>query len=115
MRHPIWPEQNQAGTCPKLGNSTLFLCDGHREWSSRYSLSEDEKEEIDGKKNQAPLFVRVANVLTTTLLRAGIKLKGAGNYSMYLLTVRRRKSGQPRTIPIAIIEGNGKRYVDSVW
>ncbi|GCE15470.1 nitroreductase family deazaflavin-dependent oxidoreductase [Tengunoibacter tsumagoiensis] len=67
------------------------------------------------KKNQAPMFVRVANVLTTTLLRAGIKLKGTGSYPMYLLTVRGRKSGQPRTVPIAIIEQNGKSYVGSVY
>jgi deazaflavin-dependent oxidoreductase (nitroreductase family) len=67
------------------------------------------------KTYQAPLFVRAANVLTTSLLRAGIKLKGAGNYPMYLLTVRGRKSGQPRTVPIAIWEHNGKRYVGSVF
>ena len=67
------------------------------------------------KTYQAPLFVRVANVLTTTLLRAGVKLVGAGNYPMYLLTVRGRKSGLPRTVPIAIIERNGKRYVGSVY
>jgi len=30
---------------------------------------------------------------------------------MYLLTVRGRKSGQPRTVSIAIIERNGKRYL----
>jgi deazaflavin-dependent oxidoreductase (nitroreductase family) len=67
------------------------------------------------KKNQAPRFVRVANVLTITLLRAGLPLVGPGlvigNYPMYLLTVRGRKSGQPRTVPLAIIERNGKRYV----
>jgi deazaflavin-dependent oxidoreductase (nitroreductase family) len=67
------------------------------------------------KKNQAPMFVRAANVMTTTLLRAGFKLVGYGHYSMYLLTVRGRKSGLPRTIPIAIIEQNGKRYVGSVY
>src|SRR5258708_23444548 len=61
------------------------------------------------------MYVRAANVLTMTLLRAGVKLKGAGNYPMYLLTVRGRKSGQPRTIPIAIWERNGKRYVGSVF
>src|ERR1051326_926959 len=32
---------------------------------------------------------------------------------MYLLTVRGRKSGLPRTIPIAIMRRNGKRYVGS--
>ena len=56
------------------------------------------------KINKAPMSVRAANVMTTTLLRAGVKLKGAGNYPMYLLTVRGRKSGQPRTVPIAIWE-----------
>ena len=63
------------------------------------------------KTYQAPMFVRLANVLTTTLLRAGVKLVGLGNYPMYLLTVRGRKSGQPRTVLIAIIERNGKRYL----
>jgi len=52
------------------------------------------------KSNQAPLFVRVSNTLTVTLLRAGVKLFGPGHYPMYLLTVRGRKSGQPRTVPI---------------
>ncbi|MFL5663969.1 MAG: nitroreductase/quinone reductase family protein, partial [Ktedonobacteraceae bacterium] len=63
------------------------------------------------KTSQVPLFVRLANIMTTTLLRAGFKLVGFGNYPMYLLTVRGRKSGQPRTFPLAIIERNGKRYV----
>jgi deazaflavin-dependent oxidoreductase (nitroreductase family) len=61
--------------------------------------------------SQVPLFVRVGNVLTTTLLRVGVKLSGLGDYPMYLLTVRGRKSGQPRTVSIVIIERNGKRYL----
>ena len=68
-------------------------------------------------KNKAPLFVRAGNVVTTTLLRAGYPLVGPGliigKYPMYLFTVRGRKSGLPRTIPIAIIERNGQRYVGS--
>ncbi len=71
------------------------------------------------KTYQVPMFVRLGNVLTTTLLRAGVKLVGPGvvfgNYPMYLLTVRGRKSGLPRTVPIAIIERNGKRYVGSPY
>ena len=71
------------------------------------------------KTNKAPMFVRAGNVLTTTLLRAGVKLTGPfvffGNYPMYLLTVRGRKSGLPRTVPIAIWKRNGKRYVGSVY
>src|SRR5437016_12791074 len=67
------------------------------------------------KTSQVPLFVRIGNILTTTLLRAGFKLVGAGKYPMYLLTVRGRKSGLPRTVPIAIWERNGKRYIGSVY
>ena len=67
------------------------------------------------KTYQAPMYVRLGNILTLTLLRAGVKLVGLGNYPMYLLTVRGRKSGQPRTVPIAIWEHNGKRYVGSVF
>src|SRR6266571_10547 len=67
------------------------------------------------KTSQVPTFVRLGNVLTTTLLRAGVKLGGPGNYPMYLLTVRGRTSGQPRTIPIVIHEQNGKRYLASPY
>jgi deazaflavin-dependent oxidoreductase (nitroreductase family) len=71
------------------------------------------------KTDKAPMFVRIGNVLTLTLLRAGVKLVGPfilfGKYPMYLLTVRGRKSGQPRTVALAIIERNGKRYVGSPY
>lgn len=71
------------------------------------------------KTDKAPVFVRIGNILTLTLLRAGFKLVGPGliigNYPMYLLNVRGRKSGQPRTVALAIIERNGKRYVGSVY
>jgi len=67
------------------------------------------------KTDKAPMFVRVGNVLTTALLRAGFKFNGLGlkNHPTYLFTVRGRKSGQPRTIPIVIIEQNGQRYLNS--
>ncbi|MGI8690691.1 MAG: nitroreductase family deazaflavin-dependent oxidoreductase [Thermomicrobiales bacterium] len=55
-------------------------------------------------------FVRVANVLTKTLLRAGINLSGLG-HPTYLLTVRGRKSGEPRTTPVSVVEQVGKRYL----
>src|SRR5947209_4602910 len=42
----IWHEQNQTGTCPKKGSSTLFLCDDHRWWSSRQHLSSEKKRKI---------------------------------------------------------------------
>src|SRR5436309_12544476 len=67
------------------------------------------------KTSQVPLFVRTGNILTTTLLRAGFKLVGPGKYPMYLLTVRGRKSGLPRTVPIVIIQQNGMRYLASPY
>ena len=71
------------------------------------------------KTSQVPFYVRLGNALTLTLLRAGFKLRGPyiffGNYPMYLLTVRGRKSGQPRTVALALIERNGKRYLGSVY
>ena len=58
------------------------------------------------KTYRVPSFVRLANYLTTTLLRAGMK---PGN--MALLTVRGRKSGLPRTTPVALIEHDGQRWL----
>ncbi|MFL5664392.1 MAG: nitroreductase family deazaflavin-dependent oxidoreductase [Ktedonobacteraceae bacterium] len=58
------------------------------------------------KTSQVPRFVRPGNVLMTALVRAGFKVG-----LIHLLTVRGRKSGQPRTTPIAVVEQNGKRYL----
>lgn len=71
------------------------------------------------KKSQIPLYTRLGNVLTLTLMRAGVKLVGPymffGSYPMYLFTVRGRTSGLPRTVVLAIMERNGKRYVGSPY
>ena len=89
----------------------MITSGGHHD---NISTRESEKETM-ATTEKAPWFVHVGNVLTTTLLRAGVKLVGPGNYPMYLLTVRGRKSGQPRTIPIVILEQNGKRYLASPY
>src|SRR5438270_12296180 len=62
-------------------------------------------------KSQIPWFLPAANTMVKTLLRAGVKLNGPGKAPMYLITVRGRKSGQPRTTPIAVLEQDGKRYL----
>ncbi len=62
-----------------------------------------------------PTFVRLGNTLTRTLLRAGFKMAGPGGVPMYLLTVRGRKSGQPRTTPIVILARDGKCYLVSPY
>lgn len=69
------------------------------------------------KIDKAPWFVPLGNVLTRALLRAGVKLSGfgTGRYPAYLLTVRGRKSGEPRTVPIVLLELNGKRYLTSPY
>ena len=71
------------------------------------------------KAAQLQAYVQVANALTLALLRAGVKLVGPylvfGSYPMYLLTVRGRKSGQLRTVAIAIMQRDGKRYVGSPY
>jgi deazaflavin-dependent oxidoreductase (nitroreductase family) len=78
------------------------------------SLREKEKETM-AKTAKAPWFARWGNVLTTPLLRAGVKLAGPGNYPMYLLTVRGRTSGLPRTVPIVLLEQQGKRYLAATY
>ncbi len=65
--------------------------------------------------DKAPLFVRVGNVFTMPLLRSGLRLVGFGRYPAYLLTVRGRTSGLPRTVPIVIIRRHGKRVVASPY
>ena len=58
------------------------------------------------KTYQPSFSFRLGLFMTTTMLRAGIKLGG-----MTLLTVRGRKSGQPRTTPVTIIERDGQRWI----
>src|SRR3989442_11525224 len=51
-------------------------------------------------------FVRISNAMTTFLLRMGVKMG-----SMTLLTVRGRKSGQPHTNPVTLVELDGDRLL----
>src|SRR5258708_5473388 len=71
------------------------------------------------KKSQIPVYTRLLNVQTLTVMRAAVKLVCRdslfGSWPMYLFTVRGGKSGQPRTVVRAIMERNGKRYVGSPY
>jgi deazaflavin-dependent oxidoreductase (nitroreductase family) len=58
------------------------------------------------KTYRATLGMRIGNLFTSTLLRAGVKLG-----RMSLLTVRGRTSGEPRTTPVTIGEYEGQRYL----
>jgi deazaflavin-dependent oxidoreductase (nitroreductase family) len=55
---------------------------------------------------RAPRLVRASNTLTRRLLRLGMPMG-----PNVLLTVRGRKSGLPRTAPVAVTEIDGRRYV----
>ncbi|HEU5198693.1 MAG TPA: nitroreductase family deazaflavin-dependent oxidoreductase [Ktedonobacterales bacterium] len=58
------------------------------------------------KTYRVTFAVRLSNKLIEFLLRAGVKIG-----PMVLLTVRGRKSGQPRTTPVALGERNGQRVL----
>jgi deazaflavin-dependent oxidoreductase (nitroreductase family) len=64
------------------------------------------------KTTLVPGYIRAANALMAALLRTGLKIKGFGRPA-YLLTVRGRKTGQPRTTPLVVIEQDGQRYLVS--
>jgi deazaflavin-dependent oxidoreductase (nitroreductase family) len=67
------------------------------------------------KVDRAPLFVRATNSLMIALARTGFRLTGLGKYPMYLVTVRGRTTGQPRTVLLVILERNGQRYLASPY
>src|SRR5687767_15775540 len=59
---------------------------------------------------RAPGWVTMFTPLARLLLKAGIPLGPNG-----LITIRGRKSGVPRTNPVAIIEVEGRRWVWAPW
>ncbi len=61
-------------------------------------------------KFRATLTTRLGNAIVTALLRRGVRL---GN--MILLTVPGRKSGLPRTTPVALGERDGRRWLVSPY
>ena len=51
-------------------------------------------------------FTRYGNAMTTAMIRLRIAPPG-----MYLLTVRGRKSGLPRSVPVSLVEDHGTRWL----
>lgn len=62
------------------------------------------------KTYRVTFAVRASNWIMAMLLRAGVKV-GPSRFPIVLLTVRGRKSGQPRTTPVVTVEYEGKRYL----
>lgn len=61
-------------------------------------------------KTSLPFYLRMANRMILTLLRAGLPMG-----KTILLTVRGRKSGQFYTNPVTIIERDGTRYLIAAY
>ena len=62
------------------------------------------------KTYRVTFAVRASNWMVAILLRAGLKM-GFKHFPMVLLTVRGRKSGQPRATPVVIDERGDQRYL----
>lgn len=61
-----------------------------------------------GAASRAPSYVRATNKLVTRLARFGVPMGPNA-----LITIRGRKSGTPRTTPVAVVEIGGRRWVQS--
>jgi deazaflavin-dependent oxidoreductase (nitroreductase family) len=73
---------------------------------SRGQLARLKKEQFMAKTLQLTFTDRVGDALFMALLRAGVKIG-----TMSLLTVRGRTSGQPRTVPVLLVEQGGERFL----
>jgi deazaflavin-dependent oxidoreductase (nitroreductase family) len=73
-------------------------------------MTKKERDDAMAKTYKATFLYRTLNTMMIALLRAGVKM---GN--MTLLTVRGRKSGQPRTTPVMLTEQHGKRWLISSY
>src|ERR671938_536979 len=65
---------------------------------------------VAGPPRWPPWVFALFNPIFTFLLVAGVPLGPNG-----LITIRGRKSGLPRTTPVAIIEVSGRRWVWAPW
>ncbi len=59
------------------------------------------------RTTRAPARTKVLNPITTTLMRLGIR----PDPRMALLTIRGRKTGRDRTVPIGVFDRDGRKYI----
>src|ERR671936_2312112 len=64
---------------------------------------------MDAKQQvtRAPARTKVLNPITTTLMRLGVR----PDPRMALLTIRGRKTGRDRTIPMGVFDRGGRKYI----
>ena len=56
---------------------------------------------------RAPARTKVLNPITTTLMRLGVR----PDPGMALLTVRGRRTGRDRTVPVGVFDRDGRKYI----
>ena len=56
---------------------------------------------------RAPARTKVLNPITTTLMRLGVR----PDPRMALLTIRGRKTGRERTVPMGVFDRDGRKYI----
>ncbi|HEX2470801.1 MAG TPA: nitroreductase/quinone reductase family protein [Candidatus Limnocylindrales bacterium] len=65
---------------------------------------------VGGPIRRVPFLVRLFSPILRLLLAAGVPL-GFNR----LVTIRGRTSGLPRTVPLAVVEASGRRWVWAPW
>ena len=63
--------------------------------------------DVEPQVTRAPARTKVLNPITTTLMRLGLR----PDPRMALLTIRGRKTGRDRTVPMGIFDRNGQKYI----
>jgi deazaflavin-dependent oxidoreductase (nitroreductase family) len=74
--------------------------------SNTSTIREKRRKVFMAKMLQLNVADRIGDALFIALLRAGLKIG-----TMSLLTVRGRRSGQPHTIPVLLVEQDGERFL----
>ena len=64
---------------------------------------------MDAKQRvtRAPARTKILNPITTTLMRLGVR----ADPRMALLTIRGRKTGRHRTVPMGVFDRDGRKYI----
>jgi deazaflavin-dependent oxidoreductase (nitroreductase family) len=63
--------------------------------------------ETKQRVTRAPARTKVLNPITTTLMRLGVR----PDPRMALLTIRGRKTGRDRTVPMGVFDRDGRKYI----
>jgi deazaflavin-dependent oxidoreductase (nitroreductase family) len=82
-----------------------------RRWSHAMTAHRPSRPQPDLRERVAAQVLRLFNPLARRLIAAGLPT-GAPNI---LLTVRGRRSGQPRTVPVGLLELDGRRFVQAAY